>query len=156
VPVTYGGASGLQVDLVSAVTPAECTEHPFAIVFVLDVVGDFHFETGSVGRLVALDVNGETILFIAEYVMGGEGTDPTSFLERAQGVLNSLVWALGGTTPPPASPSPSAAPQLPNTAQPLPVGEPSGGGAALIAIVGAVAGLSLVITARWVSTARRA
>jgi len=113
VAVTYGGASGLQVDLVSATTPPECDDHPFALVFDLPDGNFFFFETGSTGRIIALDVAGETILVIAEHVAAGGG-DPVTFLARAQGVIDSFVWAIGGATPPPA-PTPTP-PLLPNTA----------------------------------------
>lgn len=119
IAVTYGGASGLQVDLVSATTPPECDEHPFALVFDLPDGNFFFFETGSTGRIIALDVAGETILVIAEHVAAGGG-DPVAFLARAQSVVDSFVWALGGATPPPAPTSPPAPtptpPLLPNTA----------------------------------------
>ena len=115
VAVNYGGAAGLEVDLASVTVPAECVEPPVAFVFSLPVVEAFFFENGSIGKLVALDVAGETILFIAEHV-SSEGGDPVVFLARAQGVLDSFVWALAGPpAPPPPTPQP-AAPTLPNTA----------------------------------------
>jgi len=115
IPVTYGGASGLQIDLVSTAIPAECTDPPLAFVFELGL-NDYYFETGSIGRIVALDVAGETIVFIAEAFPGSP--DSAAFVTVAQGVLDSFVWALGGApspTPPAASPTPAAS-GLPNTA----------------------------------------
>jgi hypothetical protein len=157
VPVTYGGASGYQLDLLSVSVPAECTEHPWALVIVLPIYGDFHFENGSTGRVVALDVAGETILFIAEHVdfgetegEGGESGDPAAFLGRAQGVLDSMVWALGGgPVAPPASPSASPS-SLPDTATDA---DPEGrtAGSPLGVVLG---GLVVVGTIGWLLGAR--
>jgi hypothetical protein len=148
VAVTYGGAAGLQVDLVAVTVPPECTDPPWVLVFSLPIVGDFHFEASSVARIVALDVAGETLLFIAEH-FDPEG-NPDAFLARAQGVLNSFSFALAAPptpTPPPSPPPPAAAaatptprpasPPLPNTASgPL-------SGSADLAVILLGAGLSL-------------
>jgi len=148
IAVTYGGASGLQVDLVSATTPPECDEHPVALVFSLPDGNFFFFETGSTGRIIALDVAGETILVILEHVAAGGG-DPGAFLARAQDVVNSFVWALGGTPPPPspAPPAPPAPtpPRLPNTAAD-PVGAPLGVG--VIMLGAGLTGSAIVLAGR--------
>lgn len=145
--VTYGGASGLQVDLVSATTPPECDEHPVALVFDFPDGNFFFFETGSTGRIIALDVAGQTILVITEHVAAGGG-NPAAFLARAQGVVNSFVWALGGTAPAPP-PSPPVLlpapprPPLPNTATAL-GGEPLSMG---VLLLGAGLSVSAIILA---------
>ena len=102
--VNYGGASGLQVDVTAVTLPPACTDPPWVLLFPLPEFGDFHFDEGSVARVIALDVDGETILLIAESFPGG---DTAAFMARAQGVLDSMVWALGtegGATPPPLLP----------------------------------------------------
>ena len=112
VEVSYGGAPGLQIDVTDVTLPPGCVDPPWVLLFTLPFVGDFHFEDGSVARIVAQDVNGETILLIAESFPGGKA--PSEFLALAQGVLDSMVWSQGtdggGTTPPPP---------LPDTAMPV-------------------------------------
>jgi hypothetical protein len=121
--VTYGGASGLQVDVTAVTLPPGCTDPPWVLLFTLPIVGDFHFEEGSVARVVALDVNGETILFIAESFPGGS---PAEFLARAQGVLDSLVWSLETDGGGPLTPSPgNGGGSLPDTAMPAGAGSMS-------------------------------
>ncbi len=120
VAVNYGGADGLQIDLVATTVPAECAEPPWVFVFALPIVGDFHFETGSVGRIVALDVAGETIVFIIEEVTepSVEVHEPGGFTALAQGVIDSFEWALGGAAPTPGASAPASpgASALPDTA----------------------------------------
>ena len=116
VQVEYGGATGLQID-VSGVTLPDGCPIPVALLFAFPDGSNFFFEEGSVARVIALDVNGETILLIAESFPGGATAE---FLAQAQGVLDSIVWALGtdggGETPPP-TPVPGT-PTLPDTAIP--------------------------------------
>lgn len=117
VPVTYGGAAGFQIDLTGVTLPPECTDPPWVLVFSLPIVGDFHFEEGSTGRIVVLDVAGETLVFVVEHVAFKGSGDPTAFFARAQGVLNSFIFSLPGAPPPPSAPPPvPAGPALPNTA----------------------------------------
>jgi hypothetical protein len=118
VAVTYGGASGLQVELTGVTVPPECTDIPVTFVFSLPFGNAWYFEEGSTARLVALDVNGQTIVTIAEHIAFDGVADPTAFLAAAQGVLDSFEW---GTVvePPPQSggggPRPTP-PPLPDTA----------------------------------------
>ena len=132
--------------------PAECAEAPWVFMFVLPIYGDWHFEPGSTGRLVAMDVDGETILFISEHVAhpevegGVAGGDPAAeFLARAWAVVESFDWALGGLPPTGGGGSASPAPSLlPNTSASttVPPGSPSG----LLAGLGLVAlGSALVL-----------
>ena len=116
VGVTYGGASGLQIDVSAVTLPPDC-ETGVALLFPFGDLTSFFFEEGSVARVIALDVNGETILLIAESFPGGATAE---FLARAQGVVDSIVWSLGtegGGTPPPPPATPTT-PTLPDTAVP--------------------------------------
>ena len=114
IAVEYGGEPGFQVDVSAVTLPADCDDPPWVLLFPLPVVGDFHFEASSVARVVAQDVNGETILFIAESF----GGLPEVFLPQAQGVLDSIVWSTGAEGG--GGPPPTATPTIPDTALPAP------------------------------------
>ena len=145
IAVSYGGADGYQLDLQGVNVPADCAMAPWVLMFVLPIYGDWHFETGSTGRLVALDVAGETILFISEHVEhpelegGVSGGDPAAeFLERAWAVVESFEWALGGL-PPTGGGGATPAPSLPNTSVLESSGSRDGSGLAAAGLLGAVA-----------------
>jgi hypothetical protein len=86
VPVELGGYSGLQLDI-SGVDVDDSCMPPWAWLWVLPVVGDYHLNEGEVARIVALDADGQVIVAVMEAF---PEADYEAFLARSMGVLESL------------------------------------------------------------------
>jgi hypothetical protein len=86
VPVELAGFSGLQLD-VSAVDVDDTCMPPWAWLWLLPVVGDYHLNEGETARILALDAGGQVVVAIAEAF---PDADDEAFLAEAMSVLESL------------------------------------------------------------------
>jgi hypothetical protein len=87
VPVEIGGLSGLQVDVTTSV-PDDC-DPPWAWLWVLPVVGDYHLTEDVAARIVALDGDDTVVALVAEVAADD---DVASLLERAMTVFESVEF----------------------------------------------------------------
>jgi hypothetical protein len=93
VPVELGGYSGLQLDI-TAVDVDDACMPPWAWLWWLPAVGDYHLNEGEQARIVALDADGQVIVAVAEAF---PDADFEAFLAESMGVLESLeVGPLAG------------------------------------------------------------
>ncbi len=94
-PVEIGGYSGVQVDMRSSV-PAE-SEPPWAWLWTLPVVGDFHLNDDEDARFIALDVDDHVTVMAAEAFTGPDPENPEvdwdGFLEKLSALTDSMVIA---------------------------------------------------------------
>jgi hypothetical protein len=86
VPVEVGGYSGLQLDVTGVDVDDSCMP-PWAWLWVLPVVGDYHLSDGSLARIVALDADGQVVVVVFEAIPGG---DFEAFLAQGAGILESM------------------------------------------------------------------
>jgi hypothetical protein len=86
VPVELGGYSGLQLDI-SSVDVEDACMPPWAWLWVLPVVGDYHLNDGEEARIVALDADDQVIVAIVEAF---PDADYEAFLAESMDVLDSL------------------------------------------------------------------
>lgn len=85
--VEVGGRPAVQVDLTTQL-PDNCThDSEWLWLWVLPVVGDFHFADAERARVIAVDAPGGTVVLIAEAY---PGVDDDSFLATAMDVVESL------------------------------------------------------------------
>jgi len=86
VATEVAGFPGLQLD-VSAVDVADTCMPPWAWLWVLPVVGDYHFSDGTVARVVALDADEQVVVVVME---AGGDADMEAFLAQGDDILASM------------------------------------------------------------------
>ena len=86
VPVEAAGHSGLQLD-VSGVDVDDSCMPPWAWLWSLPVVGDYHLSEGTLARVVALDADGQVIVVVLEGTPDG---DFEAFVAQGADLLDSL------------------------------------------------------------------
>jgi hypothetical protein len=86
VPVQVSGYDGLQLD-VSAVDVDDACIPQWAWLWVLPVVGDYHFSDGTIARVVALDADEQVVVVVME---AGPEADMDAFLAQGDEILASM------------------------------------------------------------------
>ena len=86
VPVEAAGFEGLQLDVSGVDVDDDCMP-PWAWLWVLPVVGDYHLSDGAVARIVALDADGQVVVVVMEAT---PEADFEAFLAQGAGILESM------------------------------------------------------------------
>jgi hypothetical protein len=86
VPIKVAGYEGLQLDI-SAVKVDEACMPPWAWLWALPEVGDYHLNDGEVARIIAFDADGQVMVAVMEAF---PDADLEAFLPEAMAVLDSL------------------------------------------------------------------
>ena len=88
VQLQVGGRPALQVDLTTELPP-DCAEGPQRIwLWVLPVVGDFHFNDAETARVIAVDAGSTTVVIVIEAF---PDADYDHLLERAMEVVGTMT-----------------------------------------------------------------
>lgn len=149
-PTTLGGASGVTLEI-NGTDTAGC---PFGVALLFrgpveeglpPEAGEWVIGEGERVRIFLLDVAGQTV-WIA--VSDWAETDFDTLMARAQPILDSMVFALGGGPTPAPTVAPTAAPSLPNTAAARPAPESGVGALVFIGLFGALCGGSALALRR--------
>jgi len=159
-PVEYGGASGFAVDLFEQ---TDACGSGSALLFPIagGVLGYVSHSNGEAARVVILDAGGQTLLFFANAVPGG---DQWSFIGLGQDLFETFRFAVTGGAEP--TPSPTPGPSSPASPQPSVPGTESPSGPVLpdtaIGVVGGgapragILALATVVgSAMWMVARRR-
>ena len=100
ISVNYGGASGLQVDIVGR-GGTTCPLYAYLWQIYPDAIAAI--QTGSQARLVAQDVAGETIVTFVENLQPADfilaSTAQPAYVMHAQAVINTYKWHLSSSLP---------------------------------------------------------
>jgi hypothetical protein len=100
VHVHYGGAPGLQVDIVGR-GAAACPRYAYLWQVYPD--REEYIQTGSAARVVAQDVAGQTIVTLLQDISPSDiilaSTSGPTFVAQTQPVLNTYRWHLSSTLP---------------------------------------------------------
>jgi hypothetical protein len=91
VAVEVGGLSGLQVDVTTSV-PDDC-DPPWAWLWVLPVVNDYHLTEDVAARVLALDGGDDVVVLVSEV---GADSDVASLTETAMSVFESIELGEAG------------------------------------------------------------
>jgi hypothetical protein len=86
VATEVAGFPGLQLDVSAVAVDAACMP-PWAWLWVLPVVGDYHFSDGTVARVVALDADEQVVVVVME---AGPDADMDAFLAQGDDILASM------------------------------------------------------------------
>lgn len=112
--MSVGGAPGIAIDITGALPPG-CSDGTLSLFGVPE--DPFFVVDAERVRFVAVDVLGTTVVFIIDVFEPTDDFD--AFLARAQGVLDSMIFALPAAATSTPTPGASAvASALPNTAAP--------------------------------------
>jgi hypothetical protein len=87
VPVEIGGLAGLQVDVTTSV-PDDC-DPPWAWLWVLPVVNDYHLTEDVAARVIALDGGDSVVALVSEVAAAG---DVAALTDRAMTVFESMEF----------------------------------------------------------------
>jgi hypothetical protein len=86
VATEVAGFPGLQLDVSAVEVDAACMP-PWAWLWVLPVVGDYHFSDGTQARVVALDADEQVVVVVME---AGPEADLDTFLAQGDEILASM------------------------------------------------------------------
>ena len=91
VAVEVGGLSGLQVDVTTSV-PDDC-DPPWAWLWVLPVVNDYHLTEDVAARVLALDGGDDVVVLVSEV---GADSESAALTETAMSVFESIEFGEPG------------------------------------------------------------